>query len=408
VSLKYVCQQDTQPQSHRQPHRQLPADLTAALEFYLAIRLTGSPTGALVQGIRMLELVGVSNVVDGVTTIDDVNLSLSDDGINILLGPTLSGKTSLMRIMAGLDKPSAGDVLFEGESVLGVAVQKRNVAMVYQQFINYPSLTVFENIASPLRVAKMTKRAIEQRVQEAAQLLQIDDLLTRIPDQLSGGQQQRVALARAFAKRARLVLLDEPLANLDYKLREELRAELPRLFAEQGAVLVYATTEPLEALQLGGKTALLHEGRVVQHGTTIDVFQRPRNLRAAAAFSDPPLNTLPVQKRGGRLSLADQHFIPGSQVAELADGAYSIGIRPHHISLQATASHRLAITGRVSVVEISGSESFVHFDFDRQSWVALVPGIETPGINENLCLYLDPDKFYYFHDDGQLALAPGV
>jgi ABC-type glutathione transport system ATPase component len=114
VSLKYVCQQDTQPQSHRQPHRQLPADLTAALEFYLAIRLTGSPTGALVQGIRMLELVGVSNVVDGVTTIDDVNLSLSDDGINILLGPTLSGKTSLMRIMAGLDKPSAGDVLFEG------------------------------------------------------------------------------------------------------------------------------------------------------------------------------------------------------------------------------------------------------------------------------------------------------
>lgn len=356
----------------------------------------------------MLELVGVSNVVDGVTTIDDVNLSLSDDGINILLGPTLSGKTSLMRIMAGLDKPSAGDVLFEGESVLGVAVQKRNVAMVYQQFINYPSLTVFENIASPLRVAKMTKRAIEQRVQEAAQLLQIDDLLTRIPDQLSGGQQQRVALARAFAKRARLVLLDEPLANLDYKLREELRAELPRLFAEQGAVLVYATTEPLEALQLGGKTALLHEGRVVQHGTTIDVFQRPRNLRAAAAFSDPPLNTLPVQKRGGRLSLADQHFIPGSQVAELADGAYSIGIRPHHISLQATASHRLAITGRVSVVEISGSESFVHFDFDRQSWVALVPGIETPGINENLCLYLDPDKFYYFHDDGQLALAPGV
>ena len=214
----------------------------------------------------MLELVEVSNVVDGETTIDDVSLSLSDDGINILLGPTLSGKTSLMRIMAGLDKPSAGDVLFEGESVLGVAVQQRNIAMVYQQFINYPSLTVFDNIASPLRVAKMDKRAIEQRVQEAAHTLQIGELLTRTPDQLSGGQQQRVALARAFAKRARLVLLDEPLANLDYKLREELRSELPRLFAEQGAILVYATTEPLEALQLGGKTALLHEGRLVQHG----------------------------------------------------------------------------------------------------------------------------------------------
>ncbi len=354
----------------------------------------------------MLELIEVSKVVDGETTIDAVSLCLSDDGINILLGPTLSGKTSLMRIMAGLDKPSAGDVRFEGESVLGVPVQKRNIAMVYQQFINYPSLTVFENIASPLRVAKMTRAAIEQRVQEAAQLLQIDDLLSRTPEQLSGGQQQRVALARAFAKRARLVLLDEPLANLDYKLREELRSELPRLFAEQGAILVYATTEPLEALQLGGKTALLHEGRVVQHGTTIDVFQRPVDMCAAAAFSDPPLNTLSVQKSGARLSLADQHFTPGSHAAGLADGSYRIGIRPHHISLQASASHRLAITGRVTVNEISGSESFVHFDFAGQGWVALVPGIQAVDLNESLCLYLDPEKFYYFHENGQLALAP--
>ena len=355
----------------------------------------------------MLELVEVSNVVDGETTIDDVSLSLADDGINILLGPTLSGKTSLMRIMAGLDKPSAGDVLFDGKSVLGVAVQKRNIAMVYQQFINYPGVTVFDNIASPLRVTKMDKGAIEQRVQEAAQTLQIGELLTRTPEQLSGGQQQRVALARAFAKRARLVLLDEPLANLDYKLREELRAELSRLFAEQGAILVYATTEPLEALQLGGKTALLHEGRLVQHGPTIDVFQRPVDLRAAAAFSDPPLNILSVQKSGARLSLADQHFTPGSQVAELADGSYSIGIRPHHISLQASAGHRLLVTGRVTVSEISGSESFVHVDFAGQSWVALVPGIQTTAINESLALYLNPEKFYYFHADGQLALAPG-
>jgi glycerol transport system ATP-binding protein len=355
----------------------------------------------------MLELVQVSNVVDGETTINDVSLSLSDDGINILLGPTRSGKTSLMRIMAGLDKPSAGDVLFNGESVLGVAVQKRNVAMVYQQFINYPSLTVFENIASPLRVAKMAKDAIEQRVQEAAQLLQIGDLLTRTPDQLSGGQQQRVALARAFAKRAGLVLLDEPLANLDYKLREELRLELPRLFAEQGAILVYATTEPLEALQLGGKTALLHEGRVIQQGNTIDVFQHPRDICAAAAFSDPPLNTLAVKKSGAQLTLAGQQLALQSDAAGLADGTYSIGIRPHYISLHASASHTVAITGRVTVNEISGSESFVHFDFAGRNWVALVQGIQSVGLNESLPLYLDPEKFYYFHDDGQLALAPG-
>ena len=356
----------------------------------------------------MLELIQVGKVVDGEATIDDVNLSLSSDGINILLGPTLAGKTSLMRIMAGLDKPSTGDILFNGQSVLGVPVQQRNVAMVYQQFINYPSLTVFENIASPLRVAKVDKNAIKQQVQAAAEVLQINDLLQRTPDQLSGGQQQRVALARAFAKRAGLVLLDEPLANLDYKLREELRSILPRLFAEQGAILVYATTEPLEALQLGGKTAVMHEGRVIQHGNTIDVFQRPANIRAAGVFSDPPLNTVVVEKSGGQLSLVDQSFALSGHATELADGTYSLGIRPHHVSLQASGSHTVAINGIVTVNEISGSESFIHFDFAGGSWVALVEGIQTVGLNDSLPLYLNPEKFYYFHNDGQLALAPAV
>ena len=172
----------------------------------------------------MLELSHVSKRVDGEVSIDDVSLTLTSDSINILLGPTLSGKTSLMRLMAGLDQPDSGEIRFDGKSVLGVPVQKRNVAMVYQQFINYPSLTVFENIASPLRVARLDKQAVEQQVKQTADLLKISDLLQRTPAQLSGGQQQRVALARALVKRADLVLLDEPLANLDFKLREELRA----------------------------------------------------------------------------------------------------------------------------------------------------------------------------------------
>jgi glycerol transport system ATP-binding protein len=287
-------------------------------------------------------------------------------------------------------------------------VQQRNVAMVYQQFINYPSLSVFENIASPLRVAKVDKSAIKQQVQQAAEVLQIGDLLERLPDQLSGGQQQRVALARAFAKRAELVLLDEPLANLDYKLREELRSVLPRLFAEQGAILVYATTEPLEALQLGGKTAVMYEGQVIQQGNTIDVFQRPANIQVAAVFSDPPLNTVAVAKSGAQLTLADQSFALSGQACELADGAYSLGIRPHHVSLQATPNHTVAISGTVTVNEISGSESFIHFDFAGRNWVALVEGIQTVGLNDSLPLYLAPENFYYFHNNGQLALAPGV
>ena len=195
----------------------------------------------------------VTRVVDGVPTIRDVSLTLQKGTLSVLLGPTLSGKTSIMRLLAGLDKPTSGRVLVDGEDVTGIDVRQRSVAMVYQQFINYPSLTVYENIASPLRVQRRPRAEIEKRVADAAKLLRLEPYLKRTPLQLSGGQQQRTAIARALVKGADLVLLDEPLANLDYKLREELREELPRLFSESGAVLAYATTDPAEALLLGGR-----------------------------------------------------------------------------------------------------------------------------------------------------------
>ncbi len=228
----------------------------------------------------MLRLANIARRVDSHNALQDISLELKRGELNILLGPTLSGKTSLMRVMAGLDRPDSGELTFDGESVIGVPVQRRELAMVYQQFINYPSLSVYENIASPLRVAGLERHEIEARVAQAAQL-KLEPYLNRKPANLSGGQQQRVALARALVKRASLVLLDEPLANLDYKLREELRAELPVLFAELGAVLVYATTEPSEALVLGGKTACLNRGRVEQFGPTLDLYRDPDTLMAA-------------------------------------------------------------------------------------------------------------------------------
>ena len=178
----------------------------------------------------------------------------------------MSGKTSIMRLLAGLDKPTTGRVLVDGKDVTGFDVRQRSVAMVYQQFINYPSLTVYENIAWPLRVQGKPKAEIEKRVAEAAKLLRLEPFLKRTPLQLSGGQQQRTAIARALVKGANLVLLDEPLANLDYKLREELRAELPRIFEASGAIFVYATTEPTEALLLGGDTICMWEGQALQAG----------------------------------------------------------------------------------------------------------------------------------------------
>src|SRR3569833_776857 len=208
----------------------------------------------------------VSCVVVGFLFFRFVSLMLERGSLSVLLGPTLSGKTSIMRLLAGLDKPAAGRVLVDGKDVTGIDVRQRSVAMVYQQFINYPSLTVYENIASPLRVQGKPRDEIDRRVAEAAKLLRREPYLKRTPLQLSGGQQQRTAIARALGKGADLVLLDEPLANLVYKLREELRTELPRIFEASGAIFVYATTEPSEALLLGGRTVCLWQGEVLQAG----------------------------------------------------------------------------------------------------------------------------------------------
>ena len=253
-----------------------------------------------------VELKNIVKRVGRETHIYDTSLMLVEGGFNILLGTTLAGKTTLMLLMAGLERPSAGEVWFDGRDVTGVAVQKRNVSMVYQQFINYSNLTVFENIASPLRVARLDRQEIKRRVEHIAEILRLGPMLDRYPSQLSGGQQQRTALARALVKDADLVLLDEPLANLDYKLREELRDELPKLFADRHATVVYATSEPSEALLLGGHTATLHEGRVTQFGETSKLYRQPENLRTARVFSEPPINTATVEKRGGTIRLTER------------------------------------------------------------------------------------------------------
>src|SRR5271156_6577573 len=268
-----------------------------------------------------VSLQNVTRAVDGIPAIRDVSLTLDRGTLSVLLGPTLSGKTSIMRLLAGLDKPTTGRVLVDGKDVTSADVRQRSVAMVYQQFINYPSFTVYENIASPLRVQGKPKSEIETRVREAARLLKLEPYLDRTPLQLSGGQQQRTAIARALVKGADLVLLDEPLANLDYKLREELRIDLPRIFEASGAIFVYATTEPSEALLLGGRTICMWEGEVLQAGDTSKVYRHPDSLRVAQVFSDPPLNVGGIEKKNGSVQYAGGIQAPaGGLYAALADG----------------------------------------------------------------------------------------
>jgi glycerol transport system ATP-binding protein len=351
-----------------------------------------------------LELRKLTKRVGAETHIYETDLVLAEKGFNILLGTTLSGKTTLMQLMAGIDKPTSGKVWFNGADVTGTPVQKRNVAMVYQQFINYPNFTVYENIASPLRVARVPKRELGDRVAQVAALMQLTPLLKRMPSELSGGQQQRVAIARALVKDADLVLLDEPLANLDYKLREEMREELPKLFAGRDCTVVYATTEPGEALLLGGHIGLLHEGRVVQYGPTSGVYRKPANLLASRVFSDPPINTAAITKRGDRIVMASGlEWDVGSRLNGVTDGSYTIAIRPHHIQPQAIKGRGVPITGRVLVTEISGSESVIHFELGGHAWVSQSHGVHRLEVGENALLYADIDHAMFFDSSGILV-----
>lgn len=338
----------------------------------------------------MLELRGVSRRVEGVAHLTDISLRLERGSLNVLLGPTLAGKTSLMRIMAGLDRPSTGEVWFDGQNVTGKAVARRNVAMVYQQFINYPGWTVRENIASPLKVKKTPKAEIAREVERAAELLRLGPYLDRKPLELSGGQQQRVALARAIVKKAGLVLLDEPLANLDYKLREELRAELPKLFADSAAVVVYATTEPTEALLLGGSTATLSEGRITQFGPTLDVYRHPSTLITARTFADPPLNLLPVAQ---------------APEPQRYPGARTLAFRAHHLRLERRSAAAQTYELKVVSTELTGSETYVHVEFGGQKWVILAHGIHHFATGETFTAWLEPSDILMFDVDGA-ALAP--
>ncbi len=352
-----------------------------------------------------------------------LDLKLVPRAVTVLLGATQAGKTTLMRIMAGLDRPTAGKVFVDGTDVTGRPVRDRNVAMVYQQFINYPSMTVAQNIASTLKLqGRLDRAAIAERVRELAVRLRIEPFLERLPAELSGGQQQRVALARALAKRAPLVLFDEPLVNLDYKLREELRDELSALFASGESTVVYATTEPTEALLLGGYTAVMDAGELLQYGPTADVFHRPASIRVARAFSDPPINLVAARVAGhptpGVMLPGDKRMSLSSAAASATasdlvgrlggDGrSVTIGIRASAFHLQAHPED-LALPGKVVLAEISGSDTFVHATTAIGELVAQLPGVHVFGIGAPVSLHLNSAQVHVFDEGGNLVLAPAA
>jgi len=354
-----------------------------------------------------LSLEGITKKVGRETHIDNVSLTFESGSRNILLGRTLAGKTSLLRLMAGLDRPTSGRVIENGVNVTGKSVRKRNIAMVYQQFINYPSLTIYKNIASPLKIAGVPKPEIDQRVRATAKMLRIDNLLKRYPSELSGGQQQRVAIARALIKETDLLLLDEPLVNLDYKLREELREELQEIFETRKAIVVYTTTEPTEALMLGGNIVVMDEGRILQTGPTPEVYHRPATTRVAEVFSDPPINFLTGTVTQEVVKLGQDIEIPFvDHMKSLSEGRHLFGVRSNHLFLSRQSEADVEIPATVELSEINGSETFIHANHGEFQLVIQEKGVRSARIGMEIALYVNPSRFFVYDESGALVASP--
>ena len=356
-----------------------------------------------------LKLESVGKSVGREDHLSDIDLTFEPGNLYVLFGLTLAGKTSLMRLMASLDRPTQGRVLVDEKDVTDLSVRERSVAMVYQQFINYPAFTVYNNIASPLRIKGLPKAEIDQKVRETAALVRIDHLLDRLPAELSGGQQQRVAIARALIKEADLLLLDEPLVNLDYKLREELRNELKSIFQRGKSIVVYATTEPAEALMLGGNTIVIDEGQVLQHGPTLEVFHHPASVRVTQVFSEPPMNLANGTIADGRFALEDGTEGPlPDHLKTVEDGWYRLGFRANHAALSRQSEDDIEIQAVADLAEVSGSETFIHLKHSGADWVVQEEGVHTLRIGDPISLHLRPDRFFLFGQDGLLKASPPV
>jgi len=302
-----------------------------------------------------------------------------------VLGRNRSGKTMLTRVVAGLETAVSGDVRLNGQSLAGVSPGARSVALVCQSFVNYPGWTVFENLASPLVAAGSTRAQIRERVTIIAARLGLDGLLERYPDALSGGQQQRVAIGRALAKGADVLVMDEPLVNLDYKLREALQLELSTLLRELGATVIYTTTDPRDAFALGDALVLLADYTLLQSGTPLVVYDRPASAAAAHLMSDPRANALP----GEPLTL----------------------IRPEHLYLKPHAPDDAAFAVVVLGTETNGSETFLHCRLEGAPetdghWVAHLAGLVGLPAGSRITLYAPSGSLLTF-ETGSGAVAVG-
>ncbi|MFC7249202.1 ABC transporter ATP-binding protein [Halomicroarcula sp. GCM10025324] len=338
---------------------------------------------------------------DGVIGAEDVNLSIQDGEFLILVGPSGCGKTTTLEMIAGLQKPTGGQVLIDGEVMNEVPPQERDLAMVFQDYALYPHKTVRGNMMFGLKYSTdLTKEEQRQKVEEAAELLGISDLLDQKPDQLSGGQQQRVALGRAIVRDPEVSLLDEPLSNLDAKLRTQMRAELQRLQDQLDVTMIYVTHDQTEAMTMGDRIAILDDGHVQQVGTPSEVYNQPENEFVAQFIGSPSMNVFDATVEGGTVQ-TDEFILSLDDVSDRRDGEkIRFGIRPEDIAASIDPDEGLT-TAKVTVVERLGDENLLHLKFMGQDIVARVGESIFPSEGEDIGIDFPIEQVYLFDENGE-------
>jgi multiple sugar transport system ATP-binding protein len=353
-----------------------------------------------------IELVDLSTVYpNGVRAVDHLSLEIVDGEFFALLGPSGCGKTTLLRTIAGLEQASSGTVSIGDADVTRVEPGRRQVAMVFQDYALFPHMTVAQNIAYPLRVRRASRTAQQEAAERTSAGLGLAELLARRPGQLSGGQQQRVALARAIAMEADVLLLDEPLSNLDARLRLEARTFLKRLQRELGLTTVFVTHDQAEALALADRIAVMSDGRIRQLGSPKEVFQRPGDTFVANFIGSTPMNLLPGTVSDGLVTVAGARLKPPAGVA-LADGAaVTVGIRPEYLHAAASPAED-GLTGTVSIVENLGVTSLVTLECPGEVLVGVtVPEQAEPAVGATLTAVPDEGRVLLYDTESTELLG---
>ena len=339
------------------------------------------------MGIRFQN---VSKTFGDLAVVDDLSLEIEEGEFVVLLGPSGCGKTTTLRMLAGLESVSSGDIYIGDERINDVPTQQRDLAMVFQSYALYPHMSIRENIAYPLRVRKLGKDKRENLVTRVAKLLDIEPLLNRKPRQLSGGERQRVALARAIVREPRAYLMDEPLSNLDARLRVQMRGELKRLQHQLGTTTIYVTHDQAEAMTLASRVAVMKKGRLQQFDTPLNIYNHPANRFVAEFVGSPSMNFLDGRIERG-VFVSDAIKIP----TDGPDATITLGLRPEHVHVL-TQPQDGAIPASVYVTELMGNETFVFVTVGPHKIIARAPADFRADVESTVWLQLDAEKAHFF------------